>query len=159
MGKWHLFRASWWPFAKSWVHSQFISYAPFLPWSYGGFSATGKQIFKTTDENKKQTNLCRRTAGPKPLASIGGSEILPVTGASLYNPTKGRACLFFCLKSSHLKCTLSAVWVAKTSLSLGCFAFRVECAVCDHCIFRHCGCLWNLILDGDLLLQEVGLRP
>lgn len=39
------------------------------------------------------------------------------------------------------------------------FACRVECAVCDHCFFCHRGCLGNLVVDGDLLLQEVGLRP
>lgn len=43
-------------------------------------------------------------------------------------------------------------------LSVGCSAFRVERAVCDHRIFRHRGCLGDLLLDGDLLLQEVGLK-
>lgn len=39
------------------------------------------------------------------------------------------------------------------------FACRVERAVCDHCIFRHRGCPRILVMDGDLLLQKVGLGP
>lgn len=38
------------------------------------------------------------------------------------------------------------------------FFLRVERAVRDHCIFCHRGGPGNLILDGDLLLQEVRLR-